>query len=318
MVRQMDVHKATLEQQVQDRTASLAETNEKLERMNLHIEDLKKTISTQEFSVDDIHAMESELKGLSEAMDRASALHEQRRKTLFASEKELMTVCSSLEATLAEYNSSLSDIEIDPENAAMLAKFKAGLRKDKLEETDQSKIIGVDIAKVVNPAIRTLVDNFRNKVQQTKASFQDSLDRIAAAEDACEAAKAKLQIVFDKVDKCKDTLQNEQETHNAKLGVRQREVDAIEGKVAARRDPVALEEQIAAYERQCAEHEALRIQHDEDNVSRKIAVQEEIEQAIQLMKDHEDFLRRKRQEVSDYWASKEVHELKVPENVNLE
>ena len=92
----------------------------------------------------------------------------------------------------------------------------------------------------------------------------------------------------------------------------------MEKKVAARRDPITLEEQIAAYERQCAEHEELRVQHEEDNVARRLAVQDEIEQAIQLMKDHEDFLRRKRQEVAEYWEKKELRKLKVPENVDLE
>jgi hypothetical protein len=197
-------------------------------------------VSSQELSVDDIHAMESELKGLSEGMDRASAIRDRRRKTLIASEKELMTVCNSLEVILAEYNSRLSDLQLDPENASMLAKLKASLKKDNLKDTDQSKILGVNISKTVNPTIGKLTDSFRNKVQETKASYQDSLDRIAAAEDACKAAEAKLQIVHDKTAKCKETLQSEQATHDAKLAVRVREVDAMDSKVAARRDLVTL------------------------------------------------------------------------------
>ena len=318
LINQMDGHKQALEQQIKERTAELKQTNEKFEKMNSYIADLKITISSQEMNIDDLSAMESELKGLSEAMDRALSLRDERRKTLAAAEKELQIVCTKLEEIVEQYNSRLSDLQLSPEHAPTLAKLKASLKKENLAETDQSKVICVNLKQTAIPTIDSWMDDFRTENRKVKAEYQDTLDRVPTVKDACKAAENKLLIIQEKTSKCETTLQNEQTAHDAKLAVHRREVEAMEKKVAARRNPITLEEQIAAYERQCAELEALRVQHEEDNVARRLAVQDEIEQAIQLMKDHEDLLRRKRQEVAEYWEKKELRKLKVPENVDVE
>jgi hypothetical protein len=175
-----------------------------------------------------------------------------------------------------------------------------------LLEADESKIVGVNLQSMVRPTIGNLKQEFLNKVTETKAAYQDSLDQMDSLHNACKAAEGKLKIVLDKAFKCQKTLESEQSTHSAKRAVRAREVEAMETKVAGRRDPVALEEQMTAYERQCAELEALRREHEEDNITRMISVQEEIERACALMMAHEEHFRSKLQELDDYWNAKEL------------
>ena len=316
----MDEHKSSLEQKVKERSSELTQTNGKLSKINSCIEELKKTIESQELSVDDIHAMESELKGLSEAMDRASALRDQRRKTLLASEKELLVTCNSLESILNEYNSKLSELQLVPRLGADLANMKATLDKNALLDADPSKTVGVHVESTVRPTVASFQTKFTVEVEQTTAAYQDSLDQMESSNDNCNAASAKLKIVQDKTAKCEKTLDSEQETHNAKFAVRQREVEAMEAKVAARRDPIALEEQMAAYERQCAELEALRLEHQEENVARKKAVQDEIQQTCQLMVEHDAYFQHKLQELDEYWESKEstIKDVVVPPHVDLD
>ena len=316
----MDGQKTAFEQKVKERTAELAKTNEKLEKMNAHVDNLKRMIETQELSVDDIHTMESELKGLGEATDRAVALRDQRRKTLLASEKELLAVCNHLEAILVDYNTKVSELELIPRLGSDLKGMKATLRKEHLLAEDQSKIFGVCLETTVRPSVESFKTKFVAEVEQTKANYQDSLDMMENTSDACSAAQSKLKIVQDKTAKCEKTLEDEQEAHSAKLAVRQREVEAMENKVAARRDPVALEEQMAAYERQCAELEALRLEHQEENVARKKAVQDEIEQACDLMVEHEAYFEHKVREVEEYWQKKEanIRTIKAPANIQLD
>jgi len=75
-------------------------------------------------------------------------------------------------------------------------------------------------------------------------------------------------------------------------------------KVTSLRDPVALEEQMTQFERQCDELEAMRQQHEEDNVSRKKAMCEEINTAILEMREYDNFCLEKIKEVQEYRKNK--------------
>jgi hypothetical protein len=117
--------------------------------------------------------------------------------------------------------------------------------------------------------------------------------------------------------KCEDALEGEREAQDAKLAVRQREAESMEARVASLRDPVALEEQMAQFELQCAELEALRMKYEEDNVSRKRAVCEETEKACLEMKRYDDYCLEKIAEVQQYRKQKrEMYgKLKLPQNM---
>ena len=83
-----------------------------------------------------------------------------------------------------------------------------------------------------------------------------------------------------------------------------REAESMETKVASLRDPVALEEQMTQFERQCAELEAMRQQYEEDNLARKKAVCDEIDQACAAMEDYDQFCLQKVAEVGKYREDK--------------
>jgi SMC interacting uncharacterized protein involved in chromosome segregation len=315
----MDEHKSALEQKVKERTTELAENNGKLDKMTTHINELKQAIKEQEFSVDDIHKMESELKGLSEASDRAFAIRDQKRKMLLASEKELVTVCNDLDSMTADYNGKIAELQLVPDLGSNFAKMKAEVDKSKLLESDQSQMLGVDLVGTVQQIAFSSKQDYLDKVDRAKAQYQDFLDQMNHADDACKEANAKLKIAEDKKSKCEQTLESERKTLEAKLAVREREVQAMETKIAALQDPVALEEQMAAFERQCAELEALRIEHQEENIGKHRAVLAEVNSACQLMADHDAYLRQSVAEVNAYWRQKiaQIGDIVVPSNIEL-
>lgn len=319
IVRQMDEHKSQLEQKVKERTTELAETNNKLDKMTTYINDLKQTIKEQEFSVDDIHKMESELKGLSEASDRAHAALDQLRKMLLASEKELVSVSNNLDTATANYNARVSALQLVPEVGAKFGPTKARLDKDQLLTNDQSRILGVDLIGTVQPLALSSKDEFADKNGRDNETYNDQVDQMNRGDDACKEAEAKLKIVQDKKAKCDHTMESEEKTLQAKLTVRKREVEAMENKVASLQDPVALEEQMAAYERQCAELEALRAQHEEENGAKHRAVLDEICGACQLMADHDAHVRRRANELNEFWREQvaQTKDVVVPANVDL-
>lgn len=319
LLRQMDEHKTAMEQKVKERTTELAETNGKLDRMTTHINELKQAIQEQEFSVNDIHKMESELKGLSEATDRAYAVRHQRREMLLASEQELVILCNDLESVAVDYNGRVAELQLVPELASKFVNMKAKVNKDGLLDSDQSHVTRVDLVGNVQPIASSSKQEYIEKLDRAKAQYQDFLDQRNRADEACKEADAKMKIVEDKKSKCEQTLEAERKTLQAKLAVREREVVAMENKIAALQDPVALEEQMAAFERQCAELEALRIEHEEDNIAKCRAVLSEVNTACQLMADHDAYLRHRVAQVNAHWQeiTEQLGDIVAPTNIDL-
>jgi SMC interacting uncharacterized protein involved in chromosome segregation len=247
--------------------------------MTTHINELQQTIKEQEFSVDDIHKLESELKGLSKANDRAHAVRDEMRKMLPASVEVLVAVCNDLDHVTAGYNGKIAELQLVPDLGSKFAKMKAAVHKEALLEPNQSRILGVDLVGTVRQIAFASIDEYLKKNDEAKAQYQDFLDRMNRAEDAYKEGNAKFKIVDDKKSRCEQTLDSERKTLEDKLAaVRQNEVEAMEKN--------AYEEQMAAYERQYAELTALRIKNEKENIVRYKTVAGEVSSACQLMEDH--------------------------------
>ena len=314
MVRQMEEHKSGLEQQVKDRTEQLADTNNRLDKMTTYIDNLKQTVKEQEFSVDDIYKLEGEIKGLCEASDRAHALLDQQRKALFVSEQELMKVCNTLDAMTDTYNSRVAELQLVPQLSAKFASLTARLDKDQLLADDQARIFGVDLVGTSKPVSVQSKKEFVQINSVNNATFNDVVDELNRVDDARTEAEAKLKIVQDKTVKCDRTLESEEETHQAKRTIRQREVENMENKSKSLQNPVALEEQMAAYERKCAELEAQRQECHEKGVAQYNAVLDEVSRACEAMADHDAYFRQRVDELHKFWQDQveKVPAIQVP------
>jgi SMC interacting uncharacterized protein involved in chromosome segregation len=304
LIQQMDQHVATLIQKKRDRVQELEETNRKLARTNTHIEDLKQTIGNQELSVEDVQKMQNELKGIEEAIDRAMAMRDERRKALWESESEIEKLWSEVESFVSDYNSQLSELGLLPLVSAKGVQMKASLDKGAILDNDLNKMLGVDLPSGVQPALQACKQEYAEKLSESKWKYQEALDQLERSEEAFTEALERLKIIEDKMDKCEETLAAEREAQEAKLGVRLREAESMEFRVASLRDPVALEEQMTQFERQCAELEALRMNYEEENVARKKAVCDEIEKACSGMKQYDEFCLEKIAEVQSYRKGK--------------
>jgi SMC interacting uncharacterized protein involved in chromosome segregation len=123
--------------------------NVALEQTTKHINELKQTIKEHEFSVDDIHTLESELKDLSEANDKAHVLLDELRKMFLASEEELDAVCDKLDSVTADYNDKIAKLQLVPNLGSNFAGMKAKVHNKELFKPKQSWILGVDLAGAV-------------------------------------------------------------------------------------------------------------------------------------------------------------------------
>jgi hypothetical protein len=135
---------------------------------------------------------------------------------------------------------------------------------------------------------------------KAKHDYQERLDELGQSEGQLTEASQNVKIIEDKVAAREATLEQEREASNAKCAVRLREAEAVEIKVSSLRDPVALEERMAHYERQCTELESLRTQNRETSSAMMRAILSEIENAMIAMDQFDDFLSTKIGECQKY------------------
>ena len=343
LVRQMDEHKEALEQKVKERTAELATANEEVESKMRSIAALKERIQEQELSIEDVRKMESERLRAKESLERASALRQQCKEELWETESELTKIIEEFDAVVDDYNNKLSELLQVLEDIGHAANFKMRVKKQHLHSGDQALLLGVDLYADVRPFLSHQKSESLDQMTRLRRELQEALDHLEASEEAFTEALDKLkvsrnfasspdcricfscivssiQIVEDKKTKCEETLNREREQQEAALAVRLREVTSIDDKIESLRDPAALEEQIARYQRQCTQLEALQMKHEEENLSQKRAVQNEINAALMAVTDHKDYVQKKFAELQQHILKKKASlgKVSVPSSVNLE
>lgn len=289
LIYQMDEHKSSLQRKVEECTAQLASKNQKLDKITTCINELTQQIQDQEFNITDIHKLDSELKGLSEATDRVYEQRDAHETNLKTLQQELLVATNALSELVDAYNVKLSQTESN------FPKMK--FSPDNLLD---NFVVGVDVQDIQN-SVKALLEQCTETVESSKQDYQDALDALTRSDDGFREAQAKQQIVLDKIAQFDSTMRSEQKAHEAMLEIREREVALVEEKIASLRDPVALEEQMAAYERQCAELEALRIEHSEKNIKLRKSVVQEIQQACEKMAQHDRFFVEQLEAVQQHW-----------------
>ncbi|CAB9514798.1 Kinetochore protein NDC80 homolog [Seminavis robusta] len=302
--RQLDDHVSGLQQKIKKFKEDLAAKNKILEKKNETIEHLKKTLGSQDLSKGDMYKLESELIGVKEAMERANKQKEQLRQSVWEDEAQLNSLYTQLEDSIAAYHISLSEIALAPEMEKHAAKLKVVLDKSQALETDQNKLLGVDLSSVVHPTLIQFKERLVARTNKAGQDYQQALDELDAAKQQFSECVEKLQILEAKKEKLEETMERERQTHEAKLALRLREVEAIESSVGSINDPVAMEGHLARNERQVTEMEALRLQKQEENLANKKAVEDEIAAACQAIMENETFMKAKAAEVSQYWLMK--------------
>ncbi|KAL3943575.1 MAG: hypothetical protein SGBAC_002356 [Bacillariaceae sp.] len=305
------------EQQKAEVTNKLEETNRQLERVATHIEELKVSINNQELSVEDTLKMKNDLKGIEEAFDRTLTLRDQRRKTLWDIDSELKKSWNDLETVISDYNAQHCELNLLPLVSANSINMKATLDKAAVDDGDKTKLIGVDLVTSIIPALSSSKQQYNEKLSESKWKFQEALDKLESSEEGFTEAHEELKIIDAKIGKCEETLQAERNASDGKLAVRVKEAVSMEDRVTALRDPIALEEQMARYERQCAELESLRQKHEEQNIVRKRDVSEEIERACNAIMEYDERCAKQIKDIQKYKEDlvSALGELNAPENM---
>jgi len=300
LINQMDQHVTKLKQKKNDQSEELEETTIKLASIESKVKMLQENINNQELSLEDIQKMKNERKGVEEAIERAYMLRDQRRSALWEIESEVDACWSNVEGFVSDYNSNVGDLKTLPSILSVGVEMTAVIDKDATLDPNPSKLLGVDLPGTIKSTLKTCYEDCSTMLSDSKWKYQEALDKLEQSEGLFTEALERNRIIENRIDKCEGTIEAEREAQEAKLSVRMKELESIETKVTALRDPTALEEQMANFEQQCTELEALRQQHEEDSVKRKAEVCEEVDRAISAIEEYDEFCREKVSEVQKY------------------
>jgi SMC interacting uncharacterized protein involved in chromosome segregation len=331
LVRQMDEHCAALATKVQERTRELQETHEELEKMTNRMDSLQNKITTQPLTVEQVQKMHSEQARLKEALEKADAFKQFNKEGLDKSQGQLQLLWEDLEMLMREYNEEAAEL------SRCMADFTFKMTLDKDNTGKQIDLLGVDIDKLT-PSLEQCKQRNLDLLSDTRRHLEDMLDDLEASQEASTEASDQnkvskmmmmtkrvlmlcfallsinqshiisytnnrtksAQIVDSKLYKLEETLDTEYDQQEATLQVRLREVESIELNMESLRDPASLEEQICAYQRQCDTLERLRTKHQEEILSSKHSIQQEIQEALVAVNDYNLFVKEKLQELTLY------------------
>jgi len=307
LIRQMDDHIAALNLKVNERSEDLVATNDKLDKLNSITDGLKQKIEKQTATLGDLYKIQSELKGVEEAMGRALTLKEKLRSSSWESEEQLKALFTELEDLVSFFNATLAEVALLPRtDEQRIASLKIMLDKTKALEKDPSQLLGTNLENTVNPTLNEHKEMYLAQSTDASKAHQEALDKLDTSKERLVELQEKLQILEARKLRLEETIENERTTQEAKLAVRLREVEAIESSVASINNPLALEEQLVRYEQRCAELEAIRLTQQEENLANKKAVEKEIEIASLAIIELDAFCKAKTAEVSQYWLMKKT------------
>jgi SMC interacting uncharacterized protein involved in chromosome segregation len=297
LINQMDNHVKMLHQKKIDRAEELNESSTKLEETNEKVVELKDSIRSQELSVEGARNLQSTMKGVSEAIDRARSLNDNRRGVATQRGLEQQALWNKVEDTVIIYNSGIREL------APMLPPADMTLSKLDIADkkvTSSGLLLGKDLEREDQNCMFSLKDTLTTSIATSKHNYQERLDELGQCEGQLAESLENVKIIESKVLAREDTMKNERQLNKAKCGVRLREAESLETKISSLRDPVALEERMTQYERQCTELESLRLKNRETGNNLFKAVFAEIENVSGAMNQFDTFFSSKANEVKEY------------------
>lgn len=282
LIDQMDKHVKSLHKKHKETQEELVGGNRKLESINSELKVLARSVEDQELLPEDVLRMQNEMKGIAEARERIRERTTCHQTELVKNETDAGLLSTTLSTMISKYSTNADDLSShnDRPNENSQGEIKMEALVQNSMACNQMLMAGETFLKNERASLKKRFD-------ECKATFQQSLDNLERSSECFSGALQKLRIIESKVEKCEETLGAERQASEAKLRLRLRDAESLEDVVASLRDPMALEEQMAHYERQCAELEALKITDEQENSRRVQDVLNELNQAMVAIEEFE-------------------------------
>lgn len=290
LINQMDNHVRMLSEKKSDRQSALKDNTLKLSTVNANITVLTNSIHAQELSFEEAENLQSQTKCITEAFDRFKSLNVEKRslathKTVGATE-----LWNRVQELVQIFNENLRGLMYPALQTNVPVPRLAFVGKN---VTSDALSLSHDLESDIEKEIVALKGRTTSSIVTIKRSFQETLDALDQSEGTLAEANENLNILEEKRSSREEILEKERQLNGTKCSLRLIEVEALEAKVMALREPAAIEVKMSQLETESAELKSRRYRIGKDNDKLIKGILSEIEGACSAIDEFEAFILEK-------------------------
>ena len=196
LVNQLNTHKNTLSEKVQERKAELQIKKTELEKMEKRIQGLLETIASQEYSIEDVYQLEREKITLEESMNQTLNRREEHEKMTLEKEQDLKRELERLDRFIIPYNEcmeklALQDSGFDDSSMSMMI----SVQKNMAHEKKQELLLGnVNLKSRIIPMLQKMEEKYIEETTKLRSQMYELKERKNKTEEEMIEKKEKVEV----------------------------------------------------------------------------------------------------------------------------
>lgn len=293
------------ENKIKKGEAKKKDYHDEMVRVETMIAELKRTIDTQDMSVEDLKYLQLEHKGIKESAERCRETLKASKSTLRTAEIEFAQQLTKLDEKAAEYNAKL-DALAKAMQSYEWNRFKATVDHDKArdENSDVKALVGVDFKGEVVPAMHEQDEALNNAIYIKRQEHTETEEEAAKLDKAIKEMHKELASSTDKSLSIQKQIEQQKAANDQAYAALDGDAKALEKEIAKFPDKAELENQLQAHNRKCAALEQELAQARHAGAMAIQSIHNQIQQALCIMKDHDAFVEAELQNLENYWKER--------------
>jgi len=309
LIQQLTEHKADLTSKVDSLTNEKSNMERQMQESSNNIERLKQMIDSQELSVEDVRRMEREKTRVEAQVAKQTKLLEGQDNALKEARAKFDACFELLQESVEKYNAKARSFELIPESAkhAKGHKFEIVLDEGKAGDIDSAVGLmgGVDIKGFVLPFVKKLGEDYVRAIESEKEKIRNLKGDIENVESSKEQLADDIAALKEKIEAIQEECNNTQQELESQISSKRRQIQLLESKISSLDNPEDADSTIQKYNRRYEELLELQKKNREEMRANMKAVNDEIRNAMELVKKYEEYKKKTVEEVKEYLERKE-------------
>ncbi len=194
LVNTLNAHKNELASKVEERQADLQIKSTQITKIEQKIQSLIETITTQEYSLEDVHHLERQKAQLEETLEQTLLKRQEYETDILKRELELKKEIERLERLIVPYNELILNLPMDDENVVT----QITVQKDLVDDKEQKVLLGkVDLKNKIIPIVNRMEENYHNETTKLRSNIYDMLKKEEEMEQNIKDYEEKTKVCFN-------------------------------------------------------------------------------------------------------------------------
>ena len=194
LVNTLNAHKNELTSKVEERQADLQIKSTQITKIEQKIQSLIETITTQEYSLEDVHHLERRKAQLEETLEQTLLKRQEYETDILKRELELKKEIERLERLIVPYNELILNLPMDDENVVT----QITVQKDLVDDKEQKVLLGkVDLKNKIIPIVNRMEENYHNETTKLRSNIYDMLKKEEEMEQNIKDYEEKSKVCFN-------------------------------------------------------------------------------------------------------------------------